>query len=153
MQASIRQDPTATHLTLDGDLTEDFQILTVAEALDGPLTPLTIDLAGVRRINSAGVREWIRFVGALGPGRPITLARCPAAFIRQAGMIKNFLGGAVVESLYVPYLCPRCEASRTELVEAAALAGHSFPEARCEACAVAMEADVVPEAFLAFLEG
>lgn len=150
MQASVRQDPTATHLTLEGDLTEDFQILTIAGALDGPLV---IDLAGVRRINSAGVREWIRFVGALGAGRPITLARCPAAFIRQAGMIKNFLGGAVVESLYVPYLCPRCEASRTELVEAAALAGHSFPEVRCEACAVAMEADVVPEAFLAFLEG
>lgn len=149
MQASIRRDPAGTHLAFTGDLTEDFDFSPLLPDLEGALE---IDLAGLRRINSAGVRQWIRFMGALGEGRQVVLARCPTSFIRQAGMIRNFLGHAAVQSLYAPYLCPGCEAARSVLLEAAALAGRSFPEIRCDGCAEAMEVDVVPEAFLGFLD-
>lgn len=149
MEAFIRRDAAGTHVAFTGDLTEDFDFSPLLPDLEGALE---IDLGGLRRINSAGVRQWIRFMEALGGGRQVVLDRCPASFIRQAGMIRNFLGRAAVRSLYAPYLCPGCEAPRSVLLETAALAGRSFPEIRCEGCAEAMEVDVVPEAFLGFLD-
>jgi len=150
METSIRRGEARTQLSLEGDLTEHFDLTKLLPELDGAIE---VDLSGVRRINSAGVRQWIRFMSALGEGRDVVLVRCPASFIWQASMISNFLGRATVGSFYAPYLCPGCEAARSVLVEVGSLdrGAPALPEARCEACAVAMEADVVPEVFLGFL--
>jgi ABC-type transporter Mla MlaB component len=150
MQASVRRGEAGTHLSLSGDLTEHFDLTPLLPELTGAIE---VDLSGVRRINSAGVRQWIRFVSALAEGREVALLRCPASFIWQASMIGNFLGRATVRSFYVPYICPRCEGTRSVLVEVASLdvAGPKLPGARCDGCAEAMESDVVPEVFLGFL--
>src|SRR5262245_50806399 len=147
METSVRRGEARTLLSLEGDLNEHFDLTPLLPELDNAIA---VDLAGVRRINSAGVRQWILFIGALAHGRDVVLVRCPAAFIWQASMIGNFLGGASVRSFYVPYICPRCEAARSVLVEVASLEGERLPEVRCDACAVAMESDVIPDVFLGF---
>jgi ABC-type transporter Mla MlaB component len=150
MQASIQRGQARTHLSLEGDLTEHFDFIPLLSELG---SAIEVDLFGVRRINSAGVRQWIRFVSALAGGRDVVLVRCPAAFVWQASMIGNFLGCATVRSFYAPYICPRCDATRSVLVEVASLDGDgpTLPEVRCDACAEAMESDVVQEVFLGFL--
>lgn len=150
MEASVRRGEGRTELSLEGDLTEHFDLTPLLPELAGAIE---IDLSRVRRINSAGVRQWIQFVRALGEGRDVVLVRCPAPFIWQASMIGNFLGGATVASFYVPYICPRCDATQSVLVEVASLDRErpALPDARCEPCAAPMESDVVPEVFLGFL--
>jgi ABC-type transporter Mla MlaB component len=150
MQASIRRGQARIQLSLNGDLTENFDLTPLMSELDGPIE---VDLSGVRRINSAGVQQWIRFMSALAEGREVALVRCPASFIWQASTVGNFLGRATVSSFYTPYICPLCLATRSVLVVVASLdsAAPALPEVRCDACAEAMESDMVPEVFLSFL--
>jgi hypothetical protein len=149
MLTSVTRAPAGTHLSLEGDLCEDFDFAPLLPQLEGPVV---IDLQGIRRINSAGVRQWIRFLGAISGSADVTLARCPAAFVHQAALIRNFLQRARVTSFYAPYICPGCEASRSVLVEVATIAGRSPPPVQCGPCSTPMTIDAVPEVFFGFLE-
>ena len=66
---------------LSGELTEDAQLhrLRVAER-----SRCVIDLAGVRRINSCGVREWIDWVRVLPRSATVRFLR-----VSQGGRLSN----------------------------------------------------------------
>src|SRR5690348_15774561 len=68
-----------------------------------------LDLSGVTRINSSGVREWVRFVQSIKPTAHVELLDCPVHFIEQVNMLNNFIGPTTITSLSVPYVCPSCE--------------------------------------------
>src|SRR5258708_5328103 len=87
--------------TIDGDA--DFSRL-----VEQPTCDLRLDLSGVTLITSAGVERWLRFVRSIRAGVVVKLAGCPVSFVNQLGMIPGFLGSAVLETIYVPYLCPSC---------------------------------------------
>jgi hypothetical protein len=107
-----------------------------------------VDLGGVTRINSLGVRQWLNFVRRLPPAT--RLERCPVSFVNQLNMIANFAGSTQVSSVFVPYLCPRCEADTEALVEIGE-AEPVLPSPLCETCRSPMELDVEPSAYFAFL--
>ncbi len=137
-------------VALLGDLTEhaDFGVI---RAITSPA--IVIDLRDVRRINSCGVREWIRLMEALRDApRAVELERCSVPFVNQMNMIVNFVGGARVRSFYAPYLCGGCD---EEFVELCDLPDEGAPAlsatARCPRCGGSAEFDDLADTYLAFV--
>ena len=113
---------------------------------------VTIDLSGVTRINSAGVREWLSFIRALPANTTLVLERCPVIFVDLLNIIREFAGPATVRSVFVPHLCKQCKAPQDCLV-GLPLNDQSLPSRDCcERCGSALELDVDNGTFFAFLE-
>jgi anti-anti-sigma regulatory factor len=100
-----------------GDFDETADLRDLAAVLRGRIA---IDLGGVRRFSSAGVREWIHFVRSLPQGTDLSLVGCSPASVTQLNLIDNFRGPARVESFWAPYSCTACGAERQVLLEARA---------------------------------
>ena len=140
LTAQVEQRDGATYITLDGPVTElaDFTPLT---RLRGPLR---LDLAGIDRINSIGVRSWILFVKqAEAMGLSLTFERVSPAMVLQISMISNFMGAkSRVRSLLVPYLCNSCHYEHLQLVEVTpGVALAVPPRMACPKCGAAMHLD------------
>lgn len=137
------------HVAVRGAITE-------AADFSAVLTPgprhVVVDLSAVDRVNSFGVREWIRFLKALqGLGVRCALDGVSVAMVRQMNMIPQARGGAEVRGVFAPYYCSACDDERTLLLASGA---RSAPErAPCPMCGAHMEFDDVPEAYFAFLAG
>jgi hypothetical protein len=71
-----------------------------------PGAKVTLDVGGVRRINSLGVRAWVDFMKAL-PGRNVHFVRCSPAFVDQLNTVSDFRSGAHIDSFVAPYVCER----------------------------------------------
>jgi len=113
---------------------------------------VVIDLANVERINSCGVRDWIRFAQRLeAAGNNLYLLRCSPVVVAQLNMVRNFCGekGQVL-SFQAPYFCPNCDEERTETFPAANVAAGTSPNAVCPVCKGAMEFDDLPDLYFAF---
>jgi len=150
MEFVVNQDSSPLCVHFKGEITEHFDYQPLLQHCTGPVI---FDLGEIRRINSTGVREWIRFTRDLPTEGKVNLSRCTFAFIQQANMIRNFLGPCEVQSLYLPYLCPNCEHSIEVLVDVASLK-NGLPEVGpCSECGHAsLEFDSIEEEYLAFLE-
>jgi hypothetical protein len=110
--------------------------------------PLVLDLGGLQRINSIGVRNWMNFVRAReGAGADLTYERCPPIMVGQMSMITRFMGArSRVSSVLVPYSCPAC---RHEEVRLLAIAPGARVERQlaCPKCGAAMDLDEVVETY------
>jgi len=115
LKATIERRDSGSTITLAGYI-NDGTDLTELTRVPGPLR---VDLAGVERINSVGVKTWVHFVRDLErAGTQLTCERCSPVIVQQISMISNFMGTRThVKSLYVVYACPTCNAERLELVE------------------------------------
>jgi anti-anti-sigma regulatory factor len=107
-----------------GDFDETADLRDLAAVLRGRIA---IDLGGVRRFSSAGVREWIHFVRSLPQGTDLSLVGCSPASVTQLNLIDNFRGPARVESFWAPYSCTACGAERQVLLEARAATSPGLP--------------------------
>ncbi|MBO9665630.1 MAG: hypothetical protein J7501_02305 [Bdellovibrio sp.] len=64
---------------------------------------IDVELAGVKSINSCGIREWIKWMGTAGPAK-ITFSNCPKVIVDQINMVDGFLpSSGKVNSFFVPY--------------------------------------------------
>ena len=155
-------------VALVGILDENADLRPLAE-LRGEVA---IDLSGVRRISSTGVREWIDLMRALDGQCSVALVACSPASVTQLNLIANFRGQAQVESFIAPYECGVCGSEREVLLDANAtartmrpragtstlaerLAGAqalpSLPALPCAQCGAPMELAEIPERYLTFL--
>jgi hypothetical protein len=150
---SVREGREVMTVGLVGDVDENARLMEIVPVLRGPVV---INLRSVRRINSAGVREWVNFIRAAAERVPdLTLVECSSAFVAQMNMIYNFRASAKVFSFYAPYVCSACEREQDRLVRADDPALVAKPDAApafvCEACGAALELDELPERYFAFL--
>ena len=107
-----------------GDFDETADLRDLASVLRGRIA---IDLGGVRRYSSAGVREWIHFVRSLPQGTELSLVGCSTASVTQLNLIDNFRGPARIESFWAPYACVACGTECEVLLEDRAAAVPSAP--------------------------
>ncbi len=94
-----------TLLSISGRLTETFKGEALGRELRGTVA---IDLAGIERITSFGVREWLAMLGATRDVRRLYLLRCSEAVVNQLSMIRKFSGNGQIISFFAPYLCGSC---------------------------------------------
>jgi hypothetical protein len=92
-----------TIVGVTGRLAEGFKGRDLARDLSGIVV---LDLLGVDRVTSYGVREWLAFLEEAGTRvSQLFLARCSEAIVAQLGMIRGFAGRAQILSVMAPYTC------------------------------------------------
>jgi anti-anti-sigma regulatory factor len=118
---------------------------------------VVFDLEDVQRINSCGVREWVRFLRDIPQVTELVFDRCSQPMVRQMNMINMFKGQANVRSLYAPYHCETCDLDLERLLDMKACfptgAIDPVPEFRCEKCGEPLEFDDVAERYFYFING
>jgi hypothetical protein len=140
-----------TRLVLSGRIDES--------AVLGTLVPqiasgdVTINTSGVTFINSIGMREWMRLVRALRDrGSKVILDRVADVIMTQMNMISDLAAHVKVLSFHAQYLCTRCGAEGTPLVDAIAHAQDlrelRAPRLQCTECDGTMELADFPERYL-----
>ena len=117
MMFRVEEQGTTTKVVVSGEITEETDFGPILDVTGGVIL---IDLAGVSRINSCGVREWLNFVAALqARGRRLVLERCAPVIVTQLNTIYNFTGGGHVRSVLGPYYCASCDREENHLIDLA----------------------------------
>lgn len=98
---------------------------TIDESFDGKklgatagCDTLVLDLGGVKKISSFGIREWVDFVTTAGKQvRSMILIECTPKVVDQLNMVANFTGGGRVFSFYAPFKCDYCDSEHRVLLQ------------------------------------
>ncbi len=145
-----------TFLKVSGVIDEDNALARNLSKIDG--RTVIIDLSGVTRINSCGVRDWVNWLGDLqAQQKRIILVRCSPCIVNQVNLVNNFVGRGMVKSFFAPYYCAKCDIEQLKLLQvesfaemprptAPVLRGDGCNEAQCQ-----MEFDDIEDAYFAFL--
>jgi len=135
---------------LEGAIDESFDRNGLA-GLDGVVV---LDLDGVRRITSYGVREWIAALQSM-PSSSYYFAHCRPALVTQFNMVARFAGHGQLVSLYAPYVCTRCSHQVEYPIDLrhqhAMIAANQLPEVTCPTCGAVAELDDLPDAFFSYV--
>ncbi len=111
-----------------------------------------INLKGVRRINSFGVRAWMEALRAVPGSVKLRVVECPPPVVDQLNMVGGFLAHAQLVSFYVPMTCEECDEQLDQLyeLEACRKLGGKLPSTPCPRCGRPMEVDDLEEQYLLF---
>lgn len=106
--------------------------------------------------NSYGVKGWVNYMQAIPPEIAKIFRCCKRIVVDQMNMVSNFLPqGAVVESFYVPYHCPKCLKFISSLyqngVHFKEKSVINLPHVACDKCNIAAEMDVIKAKYFHFL--
>jgi serine/threonine-protein kinase len=140
LQLRVEREQGLVYIQLSGIIDEKFD----AARLLREMAPLTVlDVSGVRRITSFGVRQWSEAMKALPTTvKHLYLLRCPPVFVDQLNMVLNFGGRSEVVSAYAVYVCEKCGKESQVLLDLladrASIAGGQLPEAQCADCKLPM---------------
>jgi anti-anti-sigma regulatory factor len=142
-----------TVVALRGEINENADFEPLKQRLAGEVV---LDLEGVTRVNSCGVREWVNFVRRLDNVTALWFARCSPNVVLQLNTIYNFRGRARVISFLAPYVCETCHVDEYKVLSV----DEHFPDRRpttpppafrCQRCGGVLVFDELPERYLSFL--
>jgi hypothetical protein len=138
---------------LSGDMNENADLMPLLNCPE----PLIINLSKVRRFNSTGIRNLLKFLQKWG-SRQLSYQECPCDFIDQVNMIPSLLGqgspGYSIVSLSMPYECRNCNyedeiIENIETVKAVVGEDNQSTKKLCPQCASPLF--LISEAYLVFL--
>src|SRR3954452_7265637 len=95
-----------------------------------------INVTGMTRMTSFGVRQWLKGMDALPKTvTDLYLLGCPTFFVDQLNMVLNFGGTSQVLTVMAPYACSSCGVESGEIIdvfaERAVLERGAVPEKEC----------------------
>jgi hypothetical protein len=150
----LHEEPDGTReVSLHGRLDETACLDRLLARLAGSAR-IAFDMSEVEAINSAGVRNWYRFLSALGAGE-LLFRRCSVAFTLQACMMPGMTRMGQMTSVKAPYECDRCGQEVERLLDLVALRDGDRirePTFPCP-CGWRLVLDDMPERYFAFLRG
>jgi anti-anti-sigma regulatory factor len=119
---------------------------------------LVLDLGGVKKISSFGIREWVDFVTAAARhARSLILIECSPKVIDQLNMVANFAGGGRVFSFYAPFRCDYCDTEHRVLLQVdrdlEAIKSPRLGERPCRSCKESMYFDEDGATFFSYVLG
>src|SRR5678816_3934815 len=122
----------------------------------GPTKTKILDVSGMTRMTSFGVRQWLKAMDALPKSiTDLYLLGCPTFFVDQLNMVLNFGGAAKILTAIAPHTCPSCGVESGELIDVFAergnLARGALPDKECARCGGKLEFDETAEAYFAFV--
>ncbi len=136
MASALTWTKAGDRIALVGRIDENADLNALAQEIPGE--GATIDLSGLTRINSIGVREWMDFVTSLTP-RPLRLERCAPVFVDQLNAIANFAGQATLVSVLSTFECETDSETVNLEVQIADARENALPVApRCPRCGATM---------------
>lgn len=150
---SVSRGP-ITYKRLFGVVDETFDPAIMLSNVDGQ--DVILNLKGVTRLSSFGVRDWVHAIEELQKrARRILFVECSVAIVSQINMVANFAGQATVVSVQAPYFCEACswDAETTVTVSDQHQTGiPKLPQMECKRCHEQMEFDDDPAQFFAFCQ-
>lgn len=142
----VTKEPDKTIVQLDGAIDED----TVFDELHHLDSPVIFDFKNVTSINSCGIRTWVNFLKDLGT-KKVFYMQCPPLIVRQMNMVPSFMGNATVLSVFVPYVCDKCESEKLVKVGSEQFKSNLEDAMKCDQCNEGdMELDGHPQQYFAF---
>jgi serine/threonine protein kinase len=148
-QVDVRRVGNAWKVSIRGVIDERFTGAFAAE-LTGS-APAVIDVDGVNRISSFGVREWTHVMQTITGDTSVYLVRCRPVIVAQLNSVAHFAGLALVVSVYCPYACQQCGDGFEVLLDLrrdrAAVTARKAPPAQCPKCGGAGEIDDIEETY------
>lgn len=120
-----------------------------------PPAELVVNCKEVPRINSVGVKAWIKyFQNCQAKGTKIRFVECSIPIVEQINLISNFTCGGTVESIFVPFACVGCKSELVGLFKVADLRRIQLklPELKCSKCGNKAVFDDIPEEYFGFLD-
>ncbi len=137
-------------VSLQGRLTESFGGAALGATLAGDVV---LDLGGVERVTSFGVREWLALHQAAGQATTLYLANCTEPVVNQLTMIRGFARPRSVLSFRAPYVCVAGRHAFQRLIDAeadaAAVHAKQPPAATCPTCGAEGTFDDDPHSYFA----
>jgi hypothetical protein len=125
------------------------------DQLLGPPPPeMEVNCKEIPRINSVGVKAWIKYFQACqAKGTKLRFKECSIAIVEQINLISNFTCGGTVVSLFVPFSCSTCKSELVGLFKSEDLKkmGLNIPDLKCTKCNGKAIFDDIPEEFFSFL--
>jgi anti-anti-sigma regulatory factor len=149
-------DGTIACLKFTGTIDENFEGKKLGGTASGDT--LVLDLGGVKKISSFGIREWIDFVSTASKlVRSMILIECTPKVVDQLNMVANFAGGGRIFSFYAPFRCDYCDSEHRELLQVdrdhETIKSMKLAERPCPACKEAMYFDEDGATFFSYLIG
>jgi DNA-directed RNA polymerase subunit RPC12/RpoP len=99
----VGQNNGKTVVQLNGTIDEDASF----DSIPKNLPEMVVNFKNVISINSCGVRAWVNLMKELANAK-IHYQECPPMIVRQMNMVPSFVSHAQVSSVYVPYICDKC---------------------------------------------
>jgi anti-anti-sigma regulatory factor/DNA-directed RNA polymerase subunit RPC12/RpoP len=124
------------------------------QLVGAPQTEMVINCKEIPRINSVGVKAWIKyFQTCQAKGTKLRFIECSTAIVEQINLISNFTCGGVVESIFVPFSCTSCKSEFVGLFKTDDLKKleMNLPDLKCPKCANKAVFDDIPEEYFGFL--
>ncbi len=154
IRQSLSTDGDATLLRLAGSIDETF---TGFDTLPSSTTAVVLELSGLTRITSYGVRQWIRGRDQLSTAaKQVYYLNCPPVFIDQLNMVLNFGGRGQVITAAAPFSCSKCHREERPLIDVLKahdeLALGRVAAVPCSKCSAPMEMDELPETYFGFVK-
>jgi tRNA A-37 threonylcarbamoyl transferase component Bud32/ABC-type transporter Mla MlaB component len=152
LELRLEGTPEATCIHMAGVIDERFS---AAQLLQN-LAPVTVlDLDGIKRITSFGVRQWSDAMKSLPPSvKHLYLVRCPPCFVDQLNMVLNFGGRAEIVTATAIYFCDKCQEERPVridvLADRAQIASGQAPAATCPVCKEPLQLEDDPAQYFRF---
>ena len=108
----------------------------------------------VTRINTAGMRAWIKFFhGLQARGIKILLREVAFPIVEQINQTPDFAAGCAIESVLTHFVCPACKSELVGVFRIEDLRKNKLqmPEVKCSKCGGKAIFDDLPEECFAFL--
>jgi anti-anti-sigma regulatory factor len=143
-------------LKFNGTIDESFEGKKIARSIQAET--LVLDLGGVKKISSFGIREWVDFVTtAVKQVKHMVLIECAPKVVDQLNMVANFHGGGRVFSFYAPFRCDYCDSEQRALLEVSkdweAIKSMKLADRPCPSCKESMYFDEDGSTFFSFILG
>lgn len=108
---TIEKESSEISILITGTINEDFPYENIIADLEEPITlPINLQLKGVKRMNSMGIREWFNFLSAISTSSKIIYSECSLTFTEIICQVEDLWKGheCYVHSCYLPIYCLKC---------------------------------------------
>jgi serine/threonine protein kinase len=136
------------HFELEGFIDETADLSSIF-SLSGRVY---LDLAGIHRFNSAGIRAWIEASNKRNPTLDLVLERCTSFIISQFNRLLTLTEQVNVSSFMAPYYCEHCQSERIEVLFVPEIEDQKPPRRLCPRCQREMSFEEVPDEYFSFIE-
>ena len=120
-------------VTLSGSLDEKANLAPLFDQLKGKVV---FCLGEIDRVNSLGIRNWIRLIEEYSKKNEVEISRIPYPLVVQCNVILNLFGRAKISSCMAPYYCATCDKDVTFEVKSVDLKNQNefIPNCNCPIC-------------------
>jgi anti-anti-sigma regulatory factor len=118
--------------------------------------PIVLDCSRIDRINSVGVKAWMKYFSALRDQKvKFVFEKISPAIVDQLNFLHNFTCGGKISSMLLPFKCTSCKNNFVVSIkiEDALKLANAVPPVKCSQCGASSEFDDIASEYFEFIKG